>query len=127
MAHLHAQLNSMTEERNNLHTENLNNINSLNYLTSEYDHVRDLLEGKQAEFIEMKDKVSKMIQSYESEFANELGKKDILIQSIQDKHKVLTHKLLVDLQKEKREKISIQGTHTTCNSQLQLTHVIPCL
>ncbi len=109
IAHLHAQLNSMTEERNNLHTENINNMNSLNYLTSEYDHVRDLLEGKQAEFIEMKDKVAKMIQSYESEFANELGKKDILIQSIQDKHKVLTHKLLVDLQKEKREKISIQG------------------
>ena len=51
-----------------------------------------------------------MIQSYESEFSNELGKKDILIQSIQDKHKVLTHKLLVDLQKEKREKVSLQGT-----------------
>ena len=90
----------------------MNNINSLNYLTSEYDHVRDLLEGKHTEFIEVKDKVSRMVQSYESEFAQELGKKDILIQSIHDKHKVLTHKLLIDLQKEKREKVSIQGTFT---------------
>lgn len=114
----------MTEEINNLRTEYVKNCNSLNYLTSEYDHVRDLLEGKHTEFVEMKDKVAKMIQSYESEFANELAKKDVLIQSIQDKHKVLTHKLLVDLQKEKREKISIQGIHTTCKLQLQLTPAI---
>ena len=110
IASLQAQLISINEEKNNLNTENLSNINNLNYLTSEYDHVRELLEGKQTELAELKDKVSKMIQSYESEFSNELGKKDILIQSIQDKHKVLTHKLLVDLQKEKREKVSLQGT-----------------
>jgi len=105
----------MKEEKSSLLAENLNNINSLNYLTSEYDHVRALLEGKQAEIADMKDKVNKMIHSYESEFANEIGKKDILIQSMNDKHKVLTHKLLLDLQREKREKISIQGTFTTYN------------